>query len=35
MGYVSYETLIAQESYMATGVVSLVLGFLLISYFFM
>ena len=35
MGYVGYETPISQEGYLSVGLVSAVLGFFLMAYFFM
>lgn len=35
MGYVDYETPLPQENYLIVGVVSAVLGFFLLAYFFM
>lgn len=35
MGYVGYETPISQDDYLTVGLVSAVLGFFLMAYFFM
>ncbi len=35
MGYVGYETPIAQSDYLSAGLISAVLGFFLMAYFFM
>jgi quinol-cytochrome oxidoreductase complex cytochrome b subunit len=35
MGYVGYQTPISQDDYLIVGVVSAVIGFLFLAYFFM
>ncbi len=35
MGYVVYETPISQDDYLTVGLVSAILGFFFLSYFFM
>lgn len=35
MGYVGYQTPISQDDYLIVGIISAVVGFLLLAYFFM